>query len=198
MKFIYRNNEINFIYRDVFRHVPCTKYEKKKKIRSFFFVPSETGNFSLKMHAWGGERSVAADVQPVQFPNLRPEANLVILRGQTSGPSKLDGFNRRLIIAWIFHRAIFLLNNIQREIQRSLLSSIRAYARIHSFQTFDRNCGDRPRLLGWNETKRANEIVRDRCFIAIKIEIFDLCYSRRFESKFRRFFNKNLRTMRYK
>lgn len=105
-------------------------WKKKKKIRSFFFVPSETGNFSLKMHAWGGERSVAADVQPVQFPNLRPEANLVILRGQTSGPSKLDGFNRRLIIAWIFHRAIFLLNNIQREIQRSLLSSIRAYATL--------------------------------------------------------------------
>lgn len=61
--------------------------------------------------------------------------------GQTSGPSKLDGFNRRLIIVWIFHRAIFLLNNVQREIQRSLLSSIRAYPRIPStiysfFQTF--------------------------------------------------------------
>lgn len=130
MKFIYRRRNKHLFtestYLDTYE---IWKKKKKEKIRSFFFVPSETGNFSLKMHAWGGERGIAADVQ---FPNLRPEANPVILRGQTSGPSKLDGFNRRLIIAWIFHRAIFLLNNIQREIQRSLLSSIRAYARIHA------------------------------------------------------------------
>lgn len=102
--------------------------------------------------------------------------------GQTSGPSKLDGFNRRLIIVWIFHRAIFLLNNVQREIQRSLLSSIRAYPRIPStiysfFKFFDRNCGDR--RLGWNATKQTRERNCSRSTISIlrveiKIEIFDL------------------------
>lgn len=125
-----------------------------------------------------------------QFPNSRPEANLESSSSSSSSNvttrradvSKLDGFNRRLIIVWIFHRAIFLLNNVQREIQRSLLSSIRAYPRIPStiysfFKFFDRNCGDR--RLGWNATKQTRERNCSRSTIsilpvAIKIEIFDL------------------------
>lgn len=106
---------------ETFRYVlPCTKYEKKKIVLLLkIFIKNARMRRSIAVYV--------ATVQPLQFPNSRPEAKLVLLRrgGQTSGPSKLDGFNR-LIIVWIFHRAIFLLNNVQREIQRSLLSSVRA------------------------------------------------------------------------
>lgn len=106
---------------ETFRYVlPCTKYEKKKIVLPLkIFIKNARMRRSIAVYV--------ATVQPLQFPNSRPEAKLVLLRrgGQTSGPSKLDGFNR-LIIVWIFHRAIFLLNNVQREIQRSLLSSVRA------------------------------------------------------------------------
>ena len=146
--------------------------KKKKKLDLLLlktsFAPSENGEFSLKMHAWGGDVSPYIYGDRCNFPIRGPKRTWSSSsdddeKGQTSGPSKLDGFNHRLIIVWIFHRAIFLSNNVQREIQRSLLSSVGAWIpsqRSTLFSIFSIEIVGIVVLGKMKRNERANEIDR--------------------------------------
>lgn len=156
-------------------------WKKRNWISSF--ASSENGEFSLKMHAWGGDVSPYIYIyiygNRCNFPIRGPKRTWSSSsssddeKGQTSGPSKLDGFNRRLIIVWIFHRAIFLSNNVQREIQRSLLSSVGAWIpsqRSTLFSIFSIEIVGIVVLDKMKRNERANEIDRQSRYFESRIK----------------------------